>query len=240
MHKSGTTLISNMLHHSGVDMVDDVLESSYDQGNKFERTSFLLINTALLDIEISKPSWSITEQISSPKVKGETIESLVKSSIKNLNSKFENWGFKDPRTCLTYKFWKQHLGEHYIIGVYRSQLEVLNHYISKQRFGNFRLLLIYRVLKAWFIYNSAVINSIKDANGTLISYTNFMTLPNSINTLSGLLSIDIKDLRNSSLRRSDPKSTLSHNFVRFVLKHINRMDLNALEQELNNLDGLSN
>lgn len=236
MHKSGTTLISNMLHQSGIDMVDEVLESSYDDGNKFERTSFLLINTALLDIEISKPSWSITERITSPKVKDKTIESLVKSSINNLNGKHENWGFKDPRTCLTYSYWKKHLGEHFIIGVYRPSFEVLNHYISKQSFGNYRLLLIYRVLKAWYIYNTSMLDSLRESKGILLSYSNFMANPNSVNILSGLLSKELKDLRNSTLKRSNTKSTISQKFVQRILKYFNQMDLDTLEQDLNKID----
>ena len=37
MHKSGTTLVSDILHRSGVPMVEVRSSEGYDQGNKMER-----------------------------------------------------------------------------------------------------------------------------------------------------------------------------------------------------------
>ena len=48
MHKSGTTLVSQMLHQSGIAMVSDVDDRSYDQGNHFERLSTNMLNKQLL------------------------------------------------------------------------------------------------------------------------------------------------------------------------------------------------
>lgn len=40
MHKSGTTLVSQILHHSGIPMGDGFDENvTYDGGNKYERES---------------------------------------------------------------------------------------------------------------------------------------------------------------------------------------------------------
>jgi hypothetical protein len=45
MHKSGTTLVSEILHHSGINMGDDIDEHvSYDRGNKYEHESTLGLN----------------------------------------------------------------------------------------------------------------------------------------------------------------------------------------------------
>ncbi|MGM0484512.1 MAG: hypothetical protein ACQERI_08185, partial [Candidatus Krumholzibacteriota bacterium] len=62
MHKSGTTLISRMLHESGINMCGEPCgEASYDAGNKYERLEFLIYNTAMLDIRISTFSSDIVK-----------------------------------------------------------------------------------------------------------------------------------------------------------------------------------
>ena len=49
MHKSGTTLVSELLHHAGIDMVDAAdPDTSYDHGNKWERDSTKQVNHAIL------------------------------------------------------------------------------------------------------------------------------------------------------------------------------------------------
>ena len=44
MHKSGTTLISQILHKSGINMGNFNEDVSYDQGNKYERPASQKIN----------------------------------------------------------------------------------------------------------------------------------------------------------------------------------------------------
>ena len=49
MHKSGTTLLSQILHHSGISMGENFNESvSYSQGNKYERETTQQINKEIL------------------------------------------------------------------------------------------------------------------------------------------------------------------------------------------------
>jgi hypothetical protein len=48
MHKSGTTLVSEILHHSGIRMVENDSVESYDHGNHFEREDTNQFNKRLL------------------------------------------------------------------------------------------------------------------------------------------------------------------------------------------------
>ena len=52
MHKSGTTLISEILHHSGINMTEDQnTQLNYDQGNFYEWVAAVRFNREIL-IEI--------------------------------------------------------------------------------------------------------------------------------------------------------------------------------------------
>ena len=49
MHKSGTTLVSQMLHQSGIAMVEEAdAAAGYDDGNQWEREATKLVNHTLL------------------------------------------------------------------------------------------------------------------------------------------------------------------------------------------------
>ena len=48
MHKSGTTLLSQVLHHSGIDMGEIPDGVSYDKGNKYEDQESFHINMELI------------------------------------------------------------------------------------------------------------------------------------------------------------------------------------------------
>ena len=48
MHKSGTTLVSQMLHQSGINMGDFDPLVSYDRGNQYERESALQLDMDIM------------------------------------------------------------------------------------------------------------------------------------------------------------------------------------------------
>jgi len=98
MHKSGTTLIAQILHHSGVNMgeIDDSV--SYDSGNKYERHSTLQLNEDILgqgsvnSIELTAP-----DMLSLSDSQRERMRQIIASNEAKYNG---NWRFKEPRTCL--------------------------------------------------------------------------------------------------------------------------------------------
>ena len=118
MHKSGTTLVARMLHRSGIDMGAGVdLRRSYDSGEKFERESTKAINHAILGSE-GMFSLDIAAPASPIEIAAER-RAEMRCIIDECGSASRDWGFKDPRTCLTYPIWAEELPEHRLIMVFR-------------------------------------------------------------------------------------------------------------------------
>ena len=233
MHKSGTTLISKCFHQSGVNMVESKSGLNYDQGNKFERTEMVLANLAIMDMAFSTKSYNtINYKTDKPRFEPNIVSDHIKALINDLDLKYEKWGFKDPRTCMTYRYWQPFLGEHYIIGVFRSPWTVANHYLKKRKLSAIRFDIIYKVLKAWFIYNHELLNHIRDTKAILINYKIFMSEQGSVKTLSNKLGIELKDLRNKTLNRSSNNSTFQVRFVSFLIKILHGMDVGRLYKTL--------
>lgn len=229
MHKSGTTLISRCFHQSGVNMVESKSGFSYDQGNKFERTEMVLANLAIMDMAFSTKSYNTVKyQTDEPKFEPNIISDHIEVLIHDLNQKYEQWGFKDPRTCMTYRFWRPFLGEHYIIGVFRSPWTVTNHYFKKRKLSPIRLDITYKALKAWFVYNQELLDHIKGERSVLIDYRSFMSEENSVKSLSEKLGFELKDLRNKNLNRSSKKITFQIRIVKILLKFLHGMDVEKL------------
>jgi len=51
MHKSGTTLVSSLLHNADINMIEDTAEQDYDKGGYYERESTLQLNYDILGLK---------------------------------------------------------------------------------------------------------------------------------------------------------------------------------------------
>ena len=97
MHKSGTTLVSQILHHSGVNMGDFQENISYDEGNKYERESTLEVDMEIL----GAGDYRVLDLRSSRRLRlDEGIYHKMREIIAGCGSRYEDWGFKDPRALL--------------------------------------------------------------------------------------------------------------------------------------------
>ena len=161
MHKSGTTLISQTLHHSGINMGRFNKIESYDDGNKYERKETKIISHELLN-SFSKHSLYTNNFIHSNHVKNST-EEKIKSLILYLNTKYYSWGFKDFRTCLTYSIWRKYLPKNKLIIVHRHPLEVWLHYQKSFPSRKFyqKINAGLKSLNTWYVYNSSLNNIIQ-------------------------------------------------------------------------------
>ncbi len=192
MHKSGTTLISKTLHHSGFCMGDFDEKRGYDQGNQYEHEDVLNLDFEVLncagqrsiDLEI-KESYSWTD---------DHLKS-AKNIVQSMQS-HENWGFKEPRMALIYPLWQEALPDHKIIVVYRNPYEVLRHYGTMNRWARFK------TLSVWCQYNYNILESIKGREAFVCSYHQFMTDGQTLSNLSGFLGKNLKDLRDAKMKRS--------------------------------------
>lgn len=201
MHKSGTSLISQILHNSGISMIDSAeCELSYDQGNKWERESTKQINHLILN---SKGTYSLDISLKKP-ITSPDISRKIKSVVHQISCNNQNWGFKDPRTCLTYPLWEPTLPSHKIIAIYRSPFEVWERY-QKQNIARKERLAItaFKFLRTWCIHNLNILNILKAKNqdSILINYSELMNSQAIFNALEKFIGIKLSDDRNLSLYR---------------------------------------
>ncbi len=143
VHKSGTTLVSRTLHASGINMVDHADESTdYDEGGHYERASVVDLNHQLLSGCMIPPLGAIVRRDGVneqghyddvaiawklPRRPTRKQRKEMRRIIQDCGRRYADWGFKDPRTCLTYPVWQSELPAHALVIVYRGFIEVLKH-----------------------------------------------------------------------------------------------------------------
>ena len=223
MHKSGTTLVSKTLHQSGIMMGNFNLNRGYDNGNKFESEEFKHLNFQMLNCN-SKKSYNVTNTVKVEDLNCK-IHKESQDLISYMESEYEAWGFKDPRTCLTIHFWDKELPRSKIIYIYRSPKEVFNHYIRCEQKGDRFLgfvgvlrkitsnpILACKVLHSWYVYNQECLQyleGLEDKDKYLIlSFAEIFNNREELHRLEKFLEKPIVNIVQSTLYRSPNRTRL--------------------------------
>ena len=200
MHKSGTTLVSEILHHSGVRMVVAPEAGGYDQGNFFERASTNQLNKDLLDCG-NRSSLKLVKSLDVSRVTP-ALDAKAQALVAKLSASKEPLGFKDPRTCLTYQYWKEILPRHKIICVVRSFAQVHAHYTKRSWLKPFRGV---RALRAWHVYNTRVLEAYQSQTPDerlIVDYGQFMNGSEDLDRMSQFVGMELVDRRVKKMQRS--------------------------------------
>lgn len=195
MHKSGTTLMSEVLHKSGINMVEDQnQDKGYYDGNKMERRSSLDLNHEILnsrnvnslDIQTDLSRYPITDE---HKVK-------MKEIIDQCSADYSDWGMKDPRSCITYPYWDQQLPAHKLLIVYRHPFKVVNHYAKKRKFIK-RFLRITKTLNSWKQNNRLLIQIAETTKHDclVLNYEDFLKKDEILDQISKFIDRPARDAR---------------------------------------------
>ncbi len=242
MHKSGTTLVSQILHNSGINMGDFDQEISYDRGNTLERFEFLIYNTAIMNIRILDAGVKQYRRVTT--LEGFTLPRLIRNvltrAVERLDRKFPEWGCKDPRMCLTYQVWREILPLHRIISVVRDPFEVADRYckyVNRFRILK-RLVTRLRVISSWYLHNSAILEIVRD-NGpdcTVVDYNRLMSEEGDkeFRKMEKLCGRKLTDTRDRSLyrnRKGDHTSLLDR-IIEICFKYVLNRDLCGLREKL--------
>ena len=238
MHKSGTTLISQTLHASGINMGEfDSLEGllGYDEGHKYERLASQVINRRMLrnvksslsvlgtnksnrgldaagyeyndDAAVVINEKALNEQIISGSER-DNISRLVKECC----DRHQNWGFKDPRTCLTYSLWAEELPEHKLIVVYRNYSALFKRMLRRRRhkIPIVNLPRVYALCHAWTLHNVRIIEYLQATTmpALVLNYDEFMRTPGALERLSAFVGKPLTDVRKPELYRNRPRDTI--------------------------------
>ncbi len=214
MHKSGTSLITDVLHSSGISMVEAYQKDiSYDSGSKAERDSTKVINNMILGSD-DLFSLAITNKIYIDK----SILEKMRETLIRINDTEKDWGFKDPRTCLTYDLWKNLLPKHKVIIVFRSPEEVWTHYWKSPL--KKRLRVMRRFFDSWCMHNKNMLNILSGdmADFLVIEYSKFMKSNSELNRLESFLGRPLVDARKRELHRSISFGSVFYSVSKFIYK----------------------
>jgi len=224
MHKSGTTLVARLLDESGIHMGEFDARLGYGEGNKFERFEAQAANRQLLDGLLLPPVDHLIRRRFRPKfdaagypanqdsqayVRRRALERRLETKaaarvvapvIADCEARHDDWGWKDPRSCLTYPAWRASLPEHRLIVVYRGLGQVL----QRSR-GNARHpLRAARVLYNWTLYNYSLLRHLEasDQRCLVLRYEELMSGDEGLERLSDFIGRPLKDARDENLYRA--------------------------------------
>jgi hypothetical protein len=236
MHKSGTTLLARILHESGISMGTFDENQGYDEGNKYERQESHDLNIDLLGCDPGEFSLNLAHVVREANIVPHETWAKLEEFVHETSRRHSAWGFKDPRTCLTYAVWKAVLPGHKLIAIFRHPLELWLHYQPKKRFKKiFGAFTGWKSMTAWYVYNREILQALQAANGDCLAleYGEFMKSDSLFSRLCGFAGRKLKDVRNSGLYRN--KILRSHWLYEWTLalqKFFCRRDLSELYQTL--------
>ncbi|WP_198133767.1 sulfotransferase [Roseobacter sp. GAI101] len=232
MHKSGTTLISETLHASGIAMIDTTQEGGYDDGNKMEREATRCLNIALLGCE-DLESVRITQSLD---VATTTLDQRAHGrAVLETASRNGAWGFKDPRTLLTYDYWEDLIGTPQLVGIFRDPAEVFRHYARRPWWRWIRQdpMYIPAAMHAWCVYNDALLTlARRRPDMLLLDYAAFMSSPLEMSRLEKHLGVPLVDRRIEGMRRAVANRTKAYVIMERVERSWYGLDASHIQAEL--------
>lgn len=203
MHKSGTSLVAELLHRSGVAMGDlDAADADYDAGHKFEDAQVQAINKALLGFA---ESYRLP---AAPPAADADLAQRMREVVAQRQAAGGDWGFKDPRTVLTYGAWRPFLPPHRLLLVFRRPAEVWRHYrrLGPRRPPWRRLRWLWAIMGAWVAYNRRLLAILADAapgQALLLDYGALMDRESdAFQRLGAFLGRDLEDVRRGERYRN--------------------------------------
>ena len=236
MHKSGTTLISQILHHSGVNMVDDLDEAvTYDEGNKYERQSILHLNMDILGVD----NYEVIELAAPARpVANESQRHRMAEIVTGCTERYDDWGFKDPRSCLVYPLWANTLPEHKIIAVYREPSQIRKHFTSPRSLRKYRVpRMTWLYLNRWYEHNMNIVNYLQGSTREFIvlSYNALMSGDREFDRLREFVGLDLEDRRRKDLYRGRKRETFLFKASDWLMKRTRGHNVREVTEILDRL-----
>ncbi|MEZ2337860.1 sulfotransferase [Mucilaginibacter sp. RCC_168] len=200
MHRSGTSLISNWLTKCGLQLGEQMVGPGWgNEDGHFEDVEFLKIHEEVLTNN-NLPSSGLTDvQIDHFSIYE---KEKLKSIIKIKQQLYDQWGWKDPRTCLFLDVYQELLPDAFYLIILRDYQSVVSSllrrefkdveqkymsrtYVSRliwQRFRRSRKLKNFyadsasKFLKVWIAYNQDILNCVKKLNSNSFIVVNYSLL----------------------------------------------------------------
>ncbi len=131
MHRSGTSLTANWINACGLNLGDELYKASeHNPKGYFEDIDFLQLHQSLLVKHSNDDSGH--ENIGYFNLDNKDFNQL-KELVAEKSQKYEQWGWKEPRTCLFIEAYKELLPNATFLVVYRDCKEVVSSLLKRQR-----------------------------------------------------------------------------------------------------------
>ncbi|HVV53684.1 MAG TPA: sulfotransferase, partial [Mucilaginibacter sp.] len=132
MHRSGTSLVTNWLHSCGLQVGEELLgDAPGNTEGHFEDMEFLKMHEEIL-LSNNLPDTGLTSG-TEPAVSDYQREK-IRSIIDVKNTRFEQWGWKEPRTCLLLGLYHELLPEAKYLVIVRDYKSVVNSLLKRDFF----------------------------------------------------------------------------------------------------------
>ena len=174
MHRSGTSMVTRLLNLCGVYLGDerDLLPPNPDNSEGYwENSHFMLLNDEILSVlgggwdypPVVYTGWEQSKRFSGTQDKAlKTIEPF---------SDHEHWGWKDPRNCLTFPFWKALIPSMKVVICLRNPDEVVTSLIKRNYFSPIN------AYNLWFKYNQRILSYVEPKNRIITLYDSYFQDP---------------------------------------------------------------
>lgn len=207
MHRSGTSMVAGLLHKSGICMGENFRKALPENSKGFFEEEFFrqLNDTLLKKVGYIVKEWKT--DFSGVKADEETIFKINKV-INYFNSSFNNWGWKDPRTCLTINIWLDALNNAKLIS--KTNIIIVNRSVkavSKSLINRGNIIDMYKGEKLYEMYNHYLNLGLLEYRNQLriieVDYENLI-IGEDLDKLEGFCNIKINsNFIDSSLNHAD-------------------------------------
>ena len=194
-HRSGTSMVTRLLHRCGLDLGPerDLMPAAPDNPEGFwENLRFVALNDEVLNA--AGAAWDLPpakdQEFAGPQFEPQRMKAkLLAESFRPEST----WGWKDPRNCLTLPFWKSVLPGLRFLIIVRNPLEVA--YSMHRRNGTSYAL----GLRLWEIYNRRVLACAPPEKRLITSYQAFFERPEQeLERLAGFAGIGTPSIKEAA------------------------------------------
>ena len=158
MHRSGTSCLAGSLEQQGLFLGETNTRGPFNlRGN---RESFEMMNLQADILEQSGGRWDDPPQ--AVEWKPEHFETARKMLARHAGQPV--WGFKDPRTLLTFEGWRQLVPDLESVGIFRHPLSVAHSLAHRNKFP------IEKSLALWEAYNRRLVEIYREDPFPVVSF----------------------------------------------------------------------
>ena len=179
MHRSGTSMCSNMLHMLGADMADAIHASPANAKGHWERARLVDMNDAIFGF-FRRPWGSPSHVLDMPEhwLRDPRVHQIRAQAVAWLKPRLgalRPFGFKDPRTTLLLPFWQQVFAEigaepRYVFCV-RDPAQVARSLAARDNMERGQA--EYR----WLVYNLEAIGAVGESEVCIVPYEDWFERP---------------------------------------------------------------